>query len=295
MSNESQNPLYHEDLGRLRAALGLAEATSGFSARLVEKDYYCSLLLHDLSPQFDQGLVFKGGTCLSKVHTNFFRLSEDLDFCVSLSTDALASERRKAASPLKDHFAGVPNRHACFRVAEPLKGHNSSRQYNGRLAYRSVVTGEDDFISLEISLREPVLLQPETLPARTILVDPDSGQPALPYVSVRVLPLLEAYAEKVRAALTRRDPAIRDFFDIDNAAERALLNPRDPHFLDLVVQKLTVFGNVPLLHSEARVAILQAQIEPQLRPVLRAADYEEFQLQRVVILLDDLIALLPSV
>jgi predicted nucleotidyltransferase component of viral defense system len=180
MSNESRDRLYHEDPGRFRDALALAEASTGFSSRLIEKDYYCSVLLHHLSGPFGKGLVFKGGTCLSKVHAQFFRLSEDLDFCVSLSADALPRERRTAVAPFKDYFAAVSDRHRCFRVAEPLQGHNSSRQYSGRFAYRSVVTGEDEFIKLEISLRELILLPPEVLPARTILVDPDSNQPAFP-------------------------------------------------------------------------------------------------------------------
>ncbi len=59
---------------------------------------------------FEQGLVFKGGTCLSKVHAEFFRLSEDLDFCISVRPDATPSDRRQAASPIKVHFAGVQAR-----------------------------------------------------------------------------------------------------------------------------------------------------------------------------------------
>jgi predicted nucleotidyltransferase component of viral defense system len=59
---------YHDDPQRFREALTLTEAQSGFNARLIEKDYYCSLILRDLAALFAQGLVFKGGTCLSKVH-----------------------------------------------------------------------------------------------------------------------------------------------------------------------------------------------------------------------------------
>lgn len=293
MSDESRNRWYHEDLVRFRAALALTEAVSGFSARLIEKDYYCSVLLHDLSGPFDGGLVFKGGTCLSKVYAEFFRLSEDLDFCISLNAAATLSERRKAVSPFKDHLADVPDRHGCFRVAEPLQGHRRSRQYNGRLAYRSAVTGEDEFIKLEISLREQILLPPEALPARTVLLDPDSNQPALPHVIVRVLSIREAYAEKVRAALTRREPAIRDFFDIDNAVQRGLFDHRDRAVLDLVAAKLSVSGNNPIDTSDAKVAILRGQVETQLRPVLRAKDYDAFDLQRVIAILADVVRLYP--
>jgi hypothetical protein len=38
---------------------------------LIERDYYCSLLLEDLLAVTSQPWVFKGGTCLSKVHSEF--------------------------------------------------------------------------------------------------------------------------------------------------------------------------------------------------------------------------------
>src|SRR6266545_7493535 len=101
MNESPDTPLYHEDSDRLRAALLFTSAESGFSARLIEKDYYCSVLLHDLASLFQQGLVFKGGTCLSKVHAEFFRLSEDLDFGVSIRPDASHGDRRRAAAPIK--------------------------------------------------------------------------------------------------------------------------------------------------------------------------------------------------
>ena len=73
MSDKPAGRWYHEDPLRFRDAPAFTEAESGFSSRLIEKDYYCSLLLHDLLVLFQQGLVFKGGTCLSKVHAEFFR------------------------------------------------------------------------------------------------------------------------------------------------------------------------------------------------------------------------------
>jgi len=294
MSSEARNRSYHEDTDRFRAALTRAEAVTGFSSRLIEKDYYCSVLLHDLSGPFDQGLVFKGGTCLSKVHAEFFRLSEDLDFCVSIAADAPASLRRKAVSPLKEYFAAIPGRIGFFRVVDPLTGHHSSRQYQGRVAYDSIVTGENEYIKVEISLRETILLPTENLPARTMLLDPDSNQPVFPAVKVRVLSLREAYAEKVRAALTRKEPAIRDFFDIDYALLRGLFNPREQAVLNLIAEKLAVAGNHPVDISDAKVTALKGQIEGQLKPVLRARDYEGFDLQRVKDLLVEVVSLCPG-
>jgi len=74
-------PAYHEDADLFRDALSFTQSESGFRARLVEKDYYCSLLLEDFFAAGMPGLAFKGGTSLSKIHADFYRLSEDLD-CV---------------------------------------------------------------------------------------------------------------------------------------------------------------------------------------------------------------------
>ncbi len=71
---------YHHDSARFQEALTYTASTTGFRSLLIEKDYYCSLVLQDLEDHFHLGLVFKGGTCLSKVHLDFYRLSEDLDF-----------------------------------------------------------------------------------------------------------------------------------------------------------------------------------------------------------------------
>ena len=289
MSDDVKVRWYHDDFPRFPDALAFTAAETGFSARLIEKDYFCSLVLHDLSGLFDQGLIFKGGTCLSKVHAAFFRLSEDLDFCVSIRPDASRSERRHASLPFRDHLTALPTRHALFELVEQIEGHNEARQYNGRFAYRSAMTGEHEHIKVEISLREETLLPPELLPARTLLRDPHSSQTMLPVVKVRVLQLKEAYAEKIRAALTRREPAIRDFFDIDHAVRDALFGHRDQEMLTLVAAKLAVAGNDPVNLSESKTSLLRGQIEAQLRPVLRTVDYEAFNLQRVIAVLEELI------
>src|SRR4051812_23040670 len=101
MTEPPQPPDFHGDPRRFLVALRAAEAQTGFGARLIEKDYYCSLALQALAVAFDQGLVFKGGTSLSKVHAEFFRLSEDLDFAVSISHTARRSARSAAAAPYK--------------------------------------------------------------------------------------------------------------------------------------------------------------------------------------------------
>jgi predicted nucleotidyltransferase component of viral defense system len=282
--SDATTPTYHDDPSRLIDALRLAESVHGFSARLVEKDYYCSLLLQALEGLFREGLVFKGGTSLSKVHTEFFRLSEDLDFSIPVEPTAAPRLRRDAAAPFKRCFTDLPTRLRCFRIAENLRGHDTSRQYTGRLAYHSVVTDEDEFLRLEVGLREKVLLPVVDLPARTLLSNPATSAPVIAPFHVRVLSLREAYAEKVRAALTRREPAIRDFFDVDHAVQKQLLQHLDPDFLQLLKQKLATADPVDI--SATRTQRLKAQQEAELKSVLRAADFEAFSLDRAITLLE---------
>ena len=79
--------LHAEDAALLREAVSYTAAETGFSARLIEKDYFCSVALEYLARECGN-LTFKGGTCLSKIHGGFYRLSEDLDFSIPTVLDS---------------------------------------------------------------------------------------------------------------------------------------------------------------------------------------------------------------
>ena len=53
------------DKDRFLEAVNYTAATTGFTERLIEKDYFCSLVLQDCASLFDAGYIFKGGTSLS--------------------------------------------------------------------------------------------------------------------------------------------------------------------------------------------------------------------------------------
>jgi predicted nucleotidyltransferase component of viral defense system len=234
----------HEDVDLFREAVNFTAAETGFIARLIEKDYFCTLLLGHLAAA--RHAVFKGGTCLAKVHADFYRLSEDLDFTVSVPTDAIRSVRRKLAEPIRRLIETLP---ASFRVALSMKGHNNSTQYNGTLSYRSLLDGHDEPIFLELSLREPLLLPAVQAEARTLLRDPIGGGIMVAPVSVTCMATVEAFAEKFRAALSRREVAIRDFFDLDYAARKLNLQTSDPTLVKLVRQKLASRQAMPRSES----------------------------------------------
>lgn len=76
--------LHNENPALFQEAIRFTAAETGFTPRLIEKDYYCSVLLEDLAA-LGPPLIFKGGTLLAKVHAGFYRLSEDLDFSPSVT------------------------------------------------------------------------------------------------------------------------------------------------------------------------------------------------------------------
>ena len=271
---------HHEDTKMFREAVNLTAAETAFAARLIEKDYFCTVLLEQLAAVRGGQLVFKGGTCLAKVHADFYRLSEDLDFVIPMSVNASRSERSKQATGLKEAVAALPRVLPCFRVVEPLQGASESTQYNGSVGYVSVLGQQADIIKIEISLREPLLTPTVTGAARTILLDPVSGAPLVPVLSVRCISKTEAMAEKFRAALTRREAAIRDFYDLDYVARKHEVRTEDAELISLVRQKLSVPGNDPVNIGPGRLAELRGQLEARLKPVLRERDFAEFDLER---------------
>lgn len=270
---------YPHDTDReiFREALAYSEATTGFPAILIEKDYYCSLILKHFFDG-DTSLVFKGGTCLGKVYAGFYRLSEDLDLVIPVISDISRDRRRTEIEPVKEQFSKLPTEIPGIVIREALKGHNESRQYVGYLEYSSTVIDKRERVKFEIGIREPLLKPSIPQMAHTIVVNPFSGQTFFPGFTLHAMDRDEAYAEKMRAALTRKDPAIRDFFDIFYAVHNLGIDLSDSGFLSIVQAKLAVAGNFPINVSDDRKSQLVRQLDGELRPVLRPADFDMFNL-----------------
>ena len=273
-------PDIHQDEIFFREAVGFTAARTGFSQRLIEKDYFCTVLLARLVSDGDSALVFKGGTCLAKVHAEFYRMSEDLDFVIPVATTCRRSERSRRVSIYKDFLDRSSTTLPEFRITEPLRGANESRQYICTISYDSTITQREETIKIEIALREPMLTTAAMAQARTALLDPISAQPLLPTVPIMCISVIEAFAEKFRAALTRREVAIRDFYDIDFGVTNLGIKPEAPELVELVRQKIAIPGNNEIDTSTARLTALENQLNTRLKPVLRQDDFTRFDLDR---------------
>lgn len=272
---------HEEDTDLLRAAITFTAAQSGFAARLLEKDYFCSVVLEYLS-ESDIDLVFKGGTCLAKIHSGFYRLSEDLDFSIPVAVDASRGSRRALSSSLKVVIAELPTRLPAFSVTEPLAGANNSTQYTVAVGYESLLDSHLEPVRIEVGLREPLLDRSPKGMANTALLNPLNGRTLVDAFPVHSLSYREAMAEKLRAALCRREVAIRDFFDIDYAARQGKLDLDDPELISLLQEKIRVPGSSRVDISTDRMSQLQRQIDAQLGPVLAEDEYQRFDLDRAI-------------
>lgn len=288
------SPRVHEDTVLFGEAINFTAAQTGFSPQLIEKDYFCTVLLAHLSSIAGSPVVFKGGTCLAKIHAAFYRMSEDLDFTIPVETTGSRSQRSRLIADFKHSLATIEKKEPVLSLSEPLRGANQSRQYLGSVQYQSVNRNAADTIKIEVSLREPLLTPAQHAAARTALLDPVSGEPLVADITVLCLSKVEAFAEKFRAALTRREVAIRDFYDIDRAVTHLGLHAADPEMVSLVRKKIAIPGNDPVDVGERRRSILRTQVSSRLRPVLRRRDYEEFNLDRAIAAVVEMAALVSG-
>ena len=162
----------------------------------------------------------------------------------------------------------------------PLEGHNASTQYNATLGYRSLLASRTETIAIDIGLREPTLTPPERAQVNTVLLHWVQGAALLETFPVLCLTYAEAMAEKLRAALSRQEVAIRDFFDIDHAVRVAGLDIAGVELVRLLRAKLAVPGTGEVNVSPERLDDLRHQLDAHLRPVLRPREFDLFEVDR---------------
>ena len=93
--------LLHEDKELFREVVISAAEALDLAVPIVEKDYYVTMILKNLSEECSE-CVFKGGTSLSKCHHVIDRFSEDID--ISFSNKLTQGMRKKLKN---DTIAGI--------------------------------------------------------------------------------------------------------------------------------------------------------------------------------------------
>lgn len=253
-----------------------------FRPAIVEKDYYLTVILNNIEALLTDKIVFKGGTLLNKAHLNYHRLSEDLDFTYNAEFTA-RSQRSKAITPVREKMPAFLKALQLASDRPEGEGFNNSTQYVFKVKYSSALMAKEDTIKIEISLRQPPIEKPVNTEIKHFYQDPFTGEDLFPLGKVLSLSWKEAVAEKLKAAISRQEAVIRDYYDLWYISEFGF-DFYDKNFIKLFKRKITDEGfagdykeNFGL--SVGKILILRNQIEGLLKPVIRSG--EEFDLDKV--------------
>jgi predicted nucleotidyltransferase component of viral defense system len=261
-----------------------AAAVASLQPWTVEKDFYLTRLIWALAQVRGDALLLKGGTCLSKVDLGYHRMSEDIDLIVPGEPSPYKGEN---ARPLNEVAATL--REIGEVVGVTLVNFDGSRWERSSHAiwevrYRSVfLPNASGVILVEVAIR-PLLLAARRVALGQLLV----GEVANEYREAYcwALDFREVCAEKVRAAFTREEPQIRDFYDLGLLA-KAGADLMSEDFRCVVDAKLAELGAAPLEEqprafglSAVRRAVLDAN-RRSLIGVVRIGE-PEFGLQEVL-------------
>ncbi len=237
--------------------------TKKFDRFKFEKDFLLTIILIKFGEKYTD-LVFKWGTCLNKVYFPYFRLSEDLDFV--LDVDLGRTARKTLLKEYEESFIedlvllGLTLRDERTKFDE-------YRLAMFTFEYQSAINNSLQTIKLDISLKGRLSLPPKGGKIQSIFIDSVYEEPIFSQEHmISCIDLTEALAEKMRAALTRREPAIRDFFDIWYAKIIWGFDFSDPVFLSLLWEKLREVDYAYTLEDNRE--LLEKQIITDLRPVL---------------------------
>ena len=263
----------------------------GFVASVIEKDFHLTRILNGVNKHLSTDIVFKGGTLLNKVYLNYHRLSEDLDFAYRGDADlSTRGKRSKAITPVREKMPAFLGILKLTSDNSEGKGFNNSTQYLFNIQYQSVLLDKKENIKLEISLRQPPFLKPERVAIKHFFQDPFTGEDLIEQGKVLALSLEESVAEKLKAAISRITPAIRDYYDLGHFIRNGFdFNRSD--FLKMVDKKLRLDGyerdyshNLGL--SEQAIKELKRSMDANL--VLMIRSDEKFDLDEVLVFFNKL-------
>ena len=278
-------PLPFSSINELKTFL-VDTNTKWFKQDLFEKDFYLTVILHRISREIPE-INFKGWTCLNKIYFPYFRLSEDLDFSLSTETPLVDSNTKRAtfAKEFREKIKELAD--TMWRTINPDKYHHKKAQGSKTLkkkeytylkyvlSYPSIYDQSKQTIKVELTYTHKQYFDSIQKPIQSLFVDPLTEEPIFQEKEIACFDIQEMVTEKCRACLTRRTPAIRDFFDlwylqvqwIDILANKEIIKAKCDEVSE---RKWTLHDN----YDE-----LEKQIKKYLIPV--ANDLYDFDLQNI--------------
>ena len=221
-------------------------AEQGFEPELLAKDYYITLLLYLLKDI--GGMYFKGGTALQKTLLGYSRISEDIDFTLERSLDAVKKEIIKK----------IKNTKLFGRITQDKDVEGFTRfivTYNTGLG--------KGIIFIDLNERARLLMEPKNKKLNHFY-------PNIPSFSFPCLSQKEMVAEKIAAAIGRNKP--RDHYDIYQIIKHNI--PIDMSLVKKKCKQSEVEPNILKMFNKAKK--LHKRWNEDMMPLLtREISYEE--------------------
>jgi len=227
----------------------------------LEKDFLLTIILIKFWNKYSD-LIFKGWTCLNKIYFPYFRLSEDLDFVINHEKWRIA--RKTLLRKYENNF--IEDLELLWLTLQSKKKADEYKLAMFTFEYNSTIDNTIQTIKIDISLKKNLQLNYVKWRIKSVYKDVLLEENIFNIHHINCIDLKESTAEKLRAALTRWRPAIRDFFDIWFIKNNSDFDFQDKDFRSLVELKL---AEVNFQYSlDRNYELLKKQIETDLKPVL---------------------------
>jgi len=191
----------------------------GVRAKQIEKDYVISWVLWGIAQNelLNNNLVFKGGTCLKKMHFEDYRYSEDMDF--TLGDDSVSDEN------ILENFNTIyekvyeESRIKIELIDDSIDNHEASGSLKFKMSY-SATHGSDE-IKVDVTRGEIIEFDVE----HRIVLNNYSDLEEEGETLIHCYSLEEVLIEKIAALMGRTIP--RDLYDFDYLIEEEGLELQD--------------------------------------------------------------------
>jgi predicted nucleotidyltransferase component of viral defense system len=275
-----------------------AEGRARLPARMLEKDLIIVEALRAIASLNIEGIIltFSGGTCLAKAHKLLERMSEDVDFRVTL-TDSSALTRSGARACMGKLKSAVTSamREAQFEIPDQaIRARNDNQFLAFELEYVSLYEPEQ---ALRPSLRVEFIAIPPRLPTTICeirpLIDELTDRTTAAPVSLACVSVEETYCEKIisylrrsteyisaRARLQYEGRLARHVYDVHRIITLrypdALKSPPTELFAELLVAETAQYGNRDLRFARRPVETLRRTLARVGNNDLFRDHYDEF-------------------
>lgn len=184
---------------------------TGVRQQQIEKDYIISWVLWGIynSDKLKDALIFKGGTCIKKVHIEDYRFSEDIDFTLNpdieekITNDEIYKAFHEIFVKIKES-ANID-----LSIPEDSKETHVSNSIKFFIDYIGPLGGKGDHLKTDISRGEKLEFDVE----QKKMLNQYSDLEEEPEIAIQTYSLEEMVIEKMAAIMGRTLP--RDLYDFE--------------------------------------------------------------------------------